>query len=357
MKAHIVLLPGDGVGPEVVGAARQVLEAIAGKFSHELSFETELMGGVAIDKTGDPLPAATLQACKKADAVLLGAVGGPQWDDPSAKTRPEAGLLRIRQGLGLFANLRPVHSYPELFDASPLRPERISGVDLLIVRELTGGLYFGQPRFREDTPSGVRAVDTLEYTEAEIHRVIQLACTLARGRRRKVTSVDKANVLETSRLWRQIATRIASDFTDIKLEHQLVDSCAMRLVTAPAAFDVIVTENMFGDILSDEAAVLTGSLGMLPSASLGDGRLGLYEPIHGSAPDIAGRGIANPVGTILSAALLLSHSLGLEAEARSIEQAVRLALRDGARTVDLGAEKPLSTSGMTDAILEQVESA
>ncbi|HMJ13679.1 MAG TPA: 3-isopropylmalate dehydrogenase [Polyangiaceae bacterium] len=355
MKARIVVLPGDGVGPEVAGAAQQVLENVGRKFGHTFAFETQLMGGIAIDETGDPLPEATLTACKSADAVLLGAVGGPKWDDPSAKTRPEAGLLRIRQGLGLYANLRPVRSYPELLDASPLRPERVKDVDLLIVRELTGGLYFGQPRFRENTPNGIRAVDTLEYTEGEIHRVVQLACSLARGRRRKVTSVDKANVLETSRLWRQVATRLASDFTDIKMDHQLVDSCAMRLVTAPASFDVIVTENMFGDILSDEAAVLTGSLGMLPSASLGEGRLGLYEPIHGSAPDIAGRGIANPLGTILSAALLLRHSLGLESEAARVEQAVQRALAQGARTADLGAAKPLSTAGMTEAVLAQLE--
>ncbi|HEY6557367.1 MAG TPA: 3-isopropylmalate dehydrogenase [Polyangiaceae bacterium] len=355
MKARIVVLPGDGVGPEVAGAAAQVLESVGRKFGHQLAFETQLMGGIAIDETGDPLPEATVVACKAADAVLLGAVGGPKWDDPAAKTRPEAGLLRIRQVLGLYANLRPVRTYPELIDASPLRPERIQGVDLLIVRELTGGLYFGQPRLRETTPNGIRAVDTLEYTDGEIRRVVQLACTLARGRRRKVTSVDKANVLETSRLWRQVATRLASDFTDIKMDHQLVDSCAMRLVTAPASFDVIVTENMFGDILSDEAAVLTGSLGMLPSASLGEGRLGLYEPIHGSAPDIAGRGIANPLGTILSAALLLRHSLGLESEASAVEAAVQRALAAGARTADLGAEKPLSTAGMTEAVLAQID--
>jgi 3-isopropylmalate dehydrogenase len=355
MKAKVVLLPGDGVGPEVVGAARQVLESIARKFGHDFSFESQLMGGIAIDETGEPLPAATLAACRTAEAVLLGAVGGPKWDNPNAKTRPEAGLLAIRQGLGLYANLRPVQSYKELFDASPLRPERIQGVDLLIVRELTGGLYFGQPRLRENTSRGVRAVDTLEYTDFEIRRVVQLACNLARGRKRKVTSVDKANVLESSRLWRQIATEVTRDFADIQIEHQLVDSCAMRLVTAPAAFDVVVTENMFGDILSDEAAVLTGSLGMLPSASLGEGKLGLYEPIHGSAPDIAGRGIANPVGTILSAALLLRHSLSLESEAQAIERAVQLALAEGARTADLGGANPLSTAGMTAAILKHIE--
>jgi 3-isopropylmalate dehydrogenase len=355
MKARIVLLPGDGVGPEVVGATRQVLEAVAKQRAHEFSFTTELIGGIAIDQAGNPLPEATLSACKSSDAVLLGAVGGPKWDDPNAKTRPEAGLLALRQGLGVWANLRPVRAYPELLDASPLKPERIAGVDLLMLRELTGGLYFGQPRLREKTANGIRAVDTLEYTDTEIQRIVRLACTLARGRRRRVTSVDKANVLESSRLWRQVATQVASDFTDIKLDHQLVDSAAMRLVTHPAQFDVIVTENMFGDILSDESAVLTGSLGMLPSASLGDGRVGLYEPIHGSAPDIAGRGIANPIGTILSAALLLRHSLQLEAEAVAIERAVERALKDGARTADLGSDKPISTNGMGEAVIERLE--
>ncbi len=358
MKAKIVLLPGDGVGPEVTAAARQTLEAIGRRFQHTYEFESHPIGGIAIDETGNPLPPSTLEACKSSDSVLLGAVGGPKWDDPNAKTRPEAGLLGLRQGLGVWANLRPVRAYEELIDSSPLKPERVRGVDLLLVRELTGGLYFGQPRLRETTAAGTRAVDTLEYTDVEIRRVVRLACTLARGRRRRVTSVDKANVLESSRLWRQIASQVASDFTDIKLDHQLVDSCAMRLVTQPAAFDVMVTENMFGDILSDEAAVLTGSLGMLPSASLGDGRVGLYEPIHGSAPDIAGKGIANPLGTILSAALLLRHSLSLESEAAAIERAVERALAAGARTADLGASaKPLSTSGMTEAVLAQLESA
>src|SRR5690606_33479872 len=250
------------------------------------------------------------------------------------KTRPEKGLLAIRKGLGLFANLRPVKSYDDLLDASPLKRDRIQGVDLLVVRELTGGLYFGR-QYREETAQGEKAVDTLEYTETEIHRVVKLACELARGRRKLVTSVDKANVLESSRLWRQVATRVHADYQDLKLEHQLVDSCAMRLVTNPKSFDVVVTENMFGDILSDEAAVLTGSLGMLPSASLGQGRLGLYEPIHGSAPDIAGQGIANPLGTVLSAAMLLRHSLGLEAEAAAVEAAVEKTLRAGVKTGDL----------------------
>lgn len=355
MKVSIVLLPGDGVGPEVVQATRQVLDAIAQRFHHEISYTTQLIGGIAIDQTGEPLPSATLDACRGSDAVLLGAVGGPKWDDPAAKTRPEKGLLAIRQGLGLYANLRPVRSYPELIGSSPLRAERVTGVDLLVLRELTGGLYFGK-QYREKTERGMKAVDTLEYLDFEIERVVRLAFSLARGRTRKLTSVDKANVLESSRLWRQIATSVGKEFPDVALEHQLVDSCAMRLVTAPGSFDVLVTENMFGDILSDEAAVLTGSLGMLPSASLGQGRLGLYEPIHGSAPDIAGLGVANPLGTILSGALLLRHSLGLEEEALAVESAVARALAKGARTRDLGVsgDKALSTAGMTQAVLAEL---
>ena len=363
MKANLVLLPGDGVGPEVVHSTRQVLDAVAKRHGHEFSYESFPIGGIAIDETGDPLPKATLDAAKRADAILLGAVGGPKWDDPNAKTRPEKGLLAIRQGLGLYANLRPVRSFKELVASSPLKPERIEGVDLLVLRELTGGLYFGK-QYREQTERGVKAVDTLEYVDFEIRRVVQLACFLARGRRSKVTSVDKANVLESSRLWRQIATEVGKEFADIELEHQLVDSCAMRLVTAPGSFDVLVTENMFGDILSDEAAVLTGSLGMLPSASLGEAgenkgssrsRLGLYEPIHGSAPDIAGKGICNPIGTILSGAMLLRYSLNLESEAKSIERAVDRALANGARTKDLGGPNPLSTEGMTEAVLRALE--
>jgi 3-isopropylmalate dehydrogenase len=354
MASKIVLLPGDGVGPEVVAQARAVLEAVAKRGGKNFSFETCLMGGIAIDETGEALPAETLAACQKADAVLLGAVGGPKWDNPRAKVRPEMGLLGIRRGLGLYANLRPVRGYTELLASSPLKPDRVEGVNLLVVRELTGGLYFGA-KFREDTPKGVRVVDTLEYHAFEIERIVKLAFEIARGRKKKLTSVDKANVLESSRLWREITTEVAAGFPDVTLEHQLVDSCAMRLVTAPGSFDVIVTENMFGDILSDEAAVLTGSLGMLPSASLGEGKLGLYEPIHGSAPDIAGKGIANPLGTILSAALLLRHSLGLEAEARSIELAVEKALARGARTRDLSADEPLSTAGMGEAVMAALE--
>jgi 3-isopropylmalate dehydrogenase len=352
VRAKIALLPGDGVGPEIVAEAVNVLGAVASRFGHDFQHSTHPIGGIAIDETGNPLPDATLAACKAADAVLLGAVGGPKWDDPNAKTRPEAGLLGLRKELGLYANLRPVKAYSELAAASPLKPERIAGVDLLMVRELTGGLYFGEPRLREKKNGVERAVDTLEYTDTEIRRVVRLACTLARGRRRLVTSVDKANVLESSRLWRQVATQVASDFSDIKLEHQLVDSCAMRLVTAPGSFDVIVTENMFGDILSDEAAVLTGSLGMLPSASLGEGKFGLYEPIHGSAPDIAGKGIANPIATILSVAMLLRLSLGLEQEAAAVEQAVEAVLAEGARTRDLGGE--FSTRAMGEVVVARL---
>ncbi len=355
MKASIVLLPGDGIGPEIVAEARRVLEAVAVRFGHEFSFSSHLIGGIAIDETGDPLPAATLEAAQACDAILLGAVGGPKWDDPNAKTRPEKGLLGIRKALGLYANLRPVHSFPQLVDSSPLRPERIAGVDLLMIRELTGGLYFGRPQGREQTAEGWKAVDTMAYSEHEIRRIVTLAFELARGRKAKrVTSVDKANVLESSRLWRQITVEISKNYPEIELEHQLVDSCAMRLVTNPASFDVIVTENMFGDILSDEAAVIGGTLGLLPSASLGTGKLGLYEPIHGSAPDIAGQGIANPLGTILSAALLLRYSLSLEAEAVAIETAVDRALSDGLRTKDLDRSSTTTTVQMGDAVLARL---
>jgi 3-isopropylmalate dehydrogenase len=360
MKASVVLLPGDGIGPEVVGEAKAVLEKIASKFGHELSFSEHLIGGAAIDATGDPLPKETQAACEKADAILLGAVGGPKWDDPRAKVRPEQGLLGIRRALGLFANLRPVRVHPALASASPLKPERLEGVDILFVRELTGGLYFGKPRLREKVGDRTRAVDTLEYTDEEVRRVVRLAFRLAGARRKLVTSVDKANVLESSRLWREVATEVAGAHPDVKIEHQLVDSCAMRLITAPRSFDVVVTENMFGDILTDEAAVLAGSLGLLPSASLGEGRRGLYEPIHGSAPDIAGKGIANPLGTISSAAMLLRHSLGLEEEARAVERAVDAVVTSGARTSDMGGAgagaqaKPLSTHDMGEAVRQHL---
>ncbi len=349
MKANIVLLPGDGIGPEIVAEARAVLDAVAAEFGHALSYETHLIGGSAIDAHGTALPEVTLEACRRADAILLGAVGGPKWDDPAAKVRPEQGLLGLRKAMGLYANLRPVKPHPRLLSASPLRPERLEGVDLLVVRELTGGLYFGQPRLRETRADGTtRAVDTLEYTDAEIRRVVALAFRLASGRRKKVTSVDKANVLESSRLWRQVASAVGKDHPAIALEHQLVDSCAMRLLTHAREFDVIVTENLFGDILTDEAAVLAGSLGMLPSASLGDGKCGLYEPIHGSAPDLAGKGIANPLGTILSAAMLLRHSLELPAEAAAIERAAFRAVDEGVLSADLGGRA--STREMGEAV-------
>lgn len=352
MIAKLVILPGDGIGPEIIDQACRVLDAVASRFGHAMEFERHLIGGAAIDATGQPLPASTISACQAADAILLGAVGGPKWDDPKAKVRPEQGLLGIRKALGLYANLRPIKLFPELSSASPLRPELLEGVDLMVVRELTGGIYFGEPRFREPHGDGERAVDTMEYTTEEIARVMRLGFSIARQRRAKVTSVDKANVLETSRLWRQVANDVAKEFPDVSLEHQLVDSAAMRLITSPSSFDVIVTENMFGDILSDEAAVLTGSLGMLPSASLGDGKRGLYEPIHGSAPDIAGKSVANPLGTILSAALLLRHSLGLSKEAVAVETAVSRCIAAGMRTADLTREGSQSTSKITDTVLE-----
>ena len=347
MRANIALLPGDGIGPEVVGAARTILERVAAGAGHAFSFSEHLVGGCAIDASGAPLPDDTLAACRAADAALLGAVGGPRWDDPRAAVRPEQGLLALRRELGLFANLRPVRVSPHLVEVSPLKAERLAGVDILFVRELTGGLYFGR-RGREPIEGGERAFDTMVYTDGEVRRVVELAFRLAAGRRRSVTSVDKANVLESSRLWRRVAEEVAAGHRGVRLEHQLVDSCAMRIVSAPAGFDVVVTENMFGDILTDEAAVLPGSLGVLPSASLGEGSFGLYEPIHGSAPDIAGRGLANPIGTVLSAAMLLRHSLGLAEEAAQVEAAVEAALAAGARTADLGGT--LGTAAMVDAI-------
>ena len=352
MKANIVLLPGDGIGPEVVAEAVRVLERVAGKNGHSFSYAERLMGGCSIDQYGSSLTDETLADCQASDAVLLGAVGGPKWDDPKAKDRPERGLLALRKGLGVFANLRPVKVHPALIESSPLKPEKLQGVDILVVRELTGGLYFGQPKMREMKDGHERAVDTLEYYDYEICRVMKLAFTLAMKRRKKVTSVDKANILESSRLWRQIATQVGKENPDVNLEHVLVDTAAMRLITGPASMDVIVTENMFGDILTDEASVLAGSMGMLPSASLGEKDAGLYEPIHGSAPDIAGRGIANPIGTILSSAMLLRYSLKLEAEAGSIEKAVDATITSGARTADLGGK--LTTRQMTDEIISRI---
>jgi len=353
MEANIVLLPGDGIGPEVVAEAVRVLEAVGRRFGHRFAFDERLMGGCSIDRYGTALTDETLAACQAADAVLLGAVGGPKWDDPQAAVRPEQGLLALRKGLGVFANLRPVKAYPQLVGASPLRPEKLAGVDLVVVRELTGGLYFGKPKGRDVVDGHLRAVDTLEYQDFEIRRIVEMAFGLARQRRKKLTSVDKANVLESSRLWRQVAGEVAQAYPDVALEHMLVDTAAMRLVSNPAGFDVIVTENMFGDILTDEAAVLAGSMGLLPSASLGSAGPGLYEPIHGSAPDIAGKGIANPVGTVLSAAFMLRYSFGLEPEAAAIERAVEHTIAAGQLTADLGGA--CSTRAVTDSIIGFLE--
>jgi 3-isopropylmalate dehydrogenase len=346
MRATIVLLPGDGIGPEVLAEGVGVLAEVGVRFGHDFVFSKQLVGGAAIDEAGEPLPPATVAACRAADAVFLGAIGGPKWDSPGRAVRPEQGLLALRRELGLFANLRPTRPYPELADASPLRPERTAGVDLLVVRELTGGLYFGQPRSRETAGGVTRAVDTLEYTDVEIRRVVRVAFQLAARRRGLVTSIDKANVLESSRLWREIANEVGAEHPGVRLEHQLVDSAALRLLTSAQAFDVLVTENMFGDILTDEAGALVGSLGMMPSASLGEGTRGLYEPIHGSAPDLAGRGVANPIGAILSAGMLLRHSLGLLREADAVEAAVASAIADGVRTADIGRAGAVSTEQM-----------
>lgn len=359
MHATITLLPGDGIGPEVVAEGRKVLEAVAGQFGHTFTFTEALIGGIAIDQTGNPLPDESLDTCCASDAVLLGAVGGPKWSDPRAGVRPEQGLLGLRKELGLFANLRPVKVVPALAGASPLKPEAVAGVDLVIVRELTGGLYFGQPQGRCDDENGRAAVDTLHYPEVEIERLMRVAFELARGRRKKLTSVDKANVLASSRLWREVAHEVARDYPDVVCEDLLVDACAMHLIRRPADFDVIATENMFGDILSDEASMLAGSLGMLPSASLGSEPPGLYEPIHGSAPDIAGQGIANPLATILSVAMLLRSSLGLPDEAVAVEGAVEAVLAAGHRTADLAApgRPTVNTQAMGDLVVDVLESS
>jgi 3-isopropylmalate dehydrogenase len=350
---RIVSLPGDGIGPEVVSQARRVLIAVGELFGHRFEFEEKLMGGCAIDATGNPLPDDTLAACRHCDAVLLGAVGGPKWDDPSAKTRPEAGLLRIRKELQLFANLRPIKPSPHLLDASPLRREIVAGADILFVRELTGGLYFGDSG-RRPHASGEEAYNVMTYTTLEVERVVRLAATAARGRRRKLTMVDKANVLEASRLWRQVTGRImAAEFPDVAYDVVLVDAMAMHLLSRPRDFDVVVTENLFGDILTDEGSMVAGSMGLLPSASLGSSGPGLYEPIHGSAPDIAGQGIANPLATILAAAMLLRHSLKLEPAAAAIEAAVDAVLSAGHRTKDIAAGGPsVDTVRMGDLVLE-----
>ena len=352
MQAKIVLIPGDGIGPEIVEQAKCVLEAVAQRFNHQFAFESHLMGGCAIDATGSALPDETLAACRDANAILLGAVGGPKWDDPRAKTRPEAGLLAIRKELGLFANLRPVCPHQCMIDASPLRPDIIAGTDILFVRELTGGIYFGQSG-RRTGEMGEEAFNEMTYSVPEVERVVRLAGEAAMGRGKKVTSVDKANVLEVSRLWRETAERIIKDeFPEVEYEVVLVDAMAMHLISRPSDFDVVVTGNMFGDILTDEASMLPGSLGLLPSASLGDPGPGLYEPIHGSAPDIAGKGIANPLATILAAAMLLRHELKLAEEAAAVEEAVSNVLNAGHRTADIGSGNTLSTAEMGSKVIE-----
>ena len=348
MRASIVLLPGDGIGPEVTQAARAVLEAVGKRFGHRLEFTSHAIGGDAIERHGAPLPQTTLRACLAAEAVLLGAVGGPRWD--GRELRPEQALLQLRREMGVFANLRPVQVPPALLHCSPLKPELARGVDLLIVRELTGGVYFGEPRGR--TPE--RAFDTMLYTSTEVARVARVAFELARRRRRRVTSVDKANVLESSRLWREVVTRLAADFPDVALDHLLVDAAAMELVRRPTRFDVLLTENLFGDILSDQAGALAGSLGMLPSASLGASGPGLFEPVHGSAPDIAGKGAANPVGAMLSAAMLCRHGLGLVREAEAIEMAVLETLAAGAHTADLPGNGAVGTREFTIQVLARL---
>lgn len=353
MQAKILVLPGDGIGPEVTAKAVAVLEKVASKYGHDFKFDEALMGGIAIDKTGNPLPDETLRAAEQVDAILLGAVGGPQWSDPTSSVRPEQGLLGIRQHFGLFANLRPVKAYPALAEHAPLRRDLLENVDMLFVRELTGGIYFGP---RQEQGNGDSAYDTMLYTTDEVKRAADVAFRAAQGRRGKVSSIDKANVLAVMRLWRRAVVEVHEDYSDVELEHLLVDAAAMHLLTRPATFDVILAGNMFGDILSDEASVLAGSLGMLPSASLGSDTFGLYEPIHGSAPDIAGQGKANPTGTILSSAMLLRYSLRLAEEAQAVENAVEAVLADGARTADIAPRggRAISTDEFAGAILAKL---
>ncbi len=362
MQFNLAVLPGDGIGPDVANEGIKVLQAIGNRFGHNFNLQYRLIGGVAIDKEGTALSPDTLKMCKGDDAVLLGAVGGPKWDDPQAKVRPEDGLLALRKGLGLFANLRPVKVFPVLIDSTNLKPGVIEGVDFIFVRELTGGLYFGRPKRQWQTSRGRRAVDTLTYSEQEIERIVKVGFELARGRRKKLISVDKANVLESSRLWRQVATEVAKEYPDVELEHMLVDACAMRLIQNPKYFDVVVTENTFGDILTDEASMLAGSMGMLPSASLagvpqeGVNIFGMYEPIHGSAPRRAGLNMANPIATILSVAMMLRYSLGLIKEAQTVESAVDGVLQQGYRTYDIMDEgkTKVGTKEMGDLIAGKV---
>ena len=347
MEFKIAILPGDGIGPEVIAESVKVMNAVGRRFGHDFELRQGRIGGNAIDDFGTPLPDETVELCQDSDAILFGAVGGPKWDDPDAATRPEDGILAIRKSLGLFANLRPVKVYPALINSSPVKPALLEGVDMIILRELTGGLYFAQPKRRWEDESGRMGVDTLHYSEHEIERIVRVAFELAMGRNKRLTSVDKANVLESSRLWRQIADEVHEDYPEVELEHILVDAAAMALIRNPASYDVIVAENMFGDILTDEASVLSGSMGMQPSASLAglpgvtedaDSAVSLYEPIHGSAPDIAGQGIANPVGMTLSMAMMLRHSFGLEEEAQAVEQAVEGVLSEGYRTPDIAGD-------------------
>lgn len=354
MEKKITVLPGDGIGPEVVTAAVEVLQAVAKKYEHSFHFAYATIGGAAIDQHNDPLPTETIELCEESDAILLGAVGGPKWDNNPSDLRPEKGLLRIRKHFDLFSNLRPVQAIPSMLKSSPLKEEIVQDVDLLIVRELTGGLYFGDRNRTDD-----EAFDSLTYTRPEIERIVDNAFTLARLRRKKLTSVDKANVLDTSRLWREIVEEKKAQYPDVSVEHSLVDSTAMKLITAPADYDVIVTENMFGDILSDEASVITGSLGVLPSASMRSDNFGLYEPVHGSAPEIAGKGIANPAATILSAAMLLQYSFGMSEEAKAIEKAVSNVFEKGYFTGDMAPRgvQALSTNEWTVRVLAEIDPA
>lgn len=354
----IAVIAGDGIGPEVVAEAEKVLKRTEELFGYRFETEHALFGGIAIDEKGTPLPQETLEVCQRADAVLLGAVGGPKWDNNSKELRPETGLLGIRKALGLFSNLRPAVVFDCLKDASTLKPEVLEGTDLIVVRELTGGIYFGE-KYRRDTEYGQEAVDTSSYNVKEVERIVRQAFEIAGKRRKKLASVDKANVLETSRLWREVVNRVAPEYPDVELEHVLVDNCAMQLLRRPSSFDVIVTENMFGDILSDEAAMLTGSIGMLASASLGEGSFGLYEPVHGSAPDIAGQNLANPIATILSVALMFRMTFGYADAADSIEAAVADVLNAGHRTSDIAVDKStaIGTKAMGDLIITAMKKA
>jgi 3-isopropylmalate dehydrogenase len=362
MQFKLAVLPGDGVGPDVTAEGIKVLQAIGKRFGHDFNLNYDLVGGVAIDATGEALTRGTLNMCKRCDAVLLGAVGGPKWDDPQSKVHPEDGLLALRKGLGLYANLRPVKVFSVLVDSTNLKPEVIEGVDLIFVRELTGGLYFGRPKRQWRTSHGRRATDSMNYSEQEIERIVRVGFELARGRRKKLVSVDKANVLQASRLWRQIAMELAPEYPDVELEHMLVDACSMRIIQNPAYFDVIVTENTFGDILTDESSMLAGSMGMLPSASLagvpkrGVSTFGMYEPIHGSAPRRAGLNMANPIAIILSVAMMLRYSCGLATEAQTIETAVETVLNEGYRTYDIMGEGQIKvgTREMGDLIVGKI---